>query len=105
MPQVVQTAAQVLPADTAPPEAPPADWRHSLTKAVTYQTIVVTTDQLLSWVIVTGTTATELEFFAANAVTGVGYYVAFDQVWAAAVLIRRRREPGQRQQGSRLPCV
>jgi uncharacterized membrane protein len=86
MPQVVQPAAQVLPADTAPPEAAPADWRHSLTKAVTYQTIVVTTDQLLYWVIVTGTTATELEFFAANAVTGVGYYVAFDQVWAAAGL-------------------
>lgn len=96
MPQREQPAAQMVPAVAAPPDAAtlegapaegaPADWRRSLTKALTYQTIVVSTDQLLYWAIVTGTTATELEFFAANAVTGVGYFVTFDQVWAAAGL-------------------
>ena len=70
--------------DAVPLEKTPGDWRHSLTKALTYQTIVVSTDQLLDRVIVTGTMATELEFFAANAVTGVGYYVGFDEVWSAA---------------------
>ncbi len=62
------------------------DWQRSLSRALTYQSIVLATDQVLYWVIVTGTTATELEFFAANAVSGVGYFVAFDQGWTAAGL-------------------
>jgi uncharacterized membrane protein len=78
--------APVVQAEVAAAQAPPADWRRSLEKALTYQTIVVTTDQLLYWTIVTGTSATELVFFVANAMTGVGYYVAFDEVWAAAGL-------------------
>ena len=58
-----------------------AEWRWSLSKAVTYQTIVVTTDQLLYWAIVEETPESELEFFFANALTGIGYYVEFDKVW------------------------
>lgn len=72
--------------DAVAPPAPALDWRHSLTKALSYQTIVVSTDQMLYWAIVTGTTETELEFLAANAITGVGYYVGFDAAWAAAGL-------------------
>ncbi len=68
------------------PDAAGLDWRHSLTKALSYQTIVVSTDQMLYWVIVTGTTYSELEFLAANAVTGISYYVGFDAVWHAAGL-------------------
>lgn len=68
------------------PEAAALDWHHSLTKALTYQTIVVSTDQVLYWVIVTGTTYSELEFLAANAVTGISYYVGFDAVWHTAGL-------------------
>lgn len=60
--------------------------RRSLPKAVTYQTIVLATDQLLYWAIVTGTVESELEFLAGNAVTGVAYYVAFDELWAATGL-------------------
>ena len=70
----------------APEQAAQTGWQRSLTKALTYQTIVVSTDQLLYWTIVTGTAATELEFFLANAATGVGYYVLFDKVWTAAGL-------------------
>ena len=77
-------AAVAQPAVTADTAA--LDWRHSLTKALSYQTVVVTTDQVLYWVIVTGTTYSELEFLAANAVTGVSYYVGFDAVWHAAGL-------------------
>jgi uncharacterized membrane protein len=56
-------------------------WHRSLAMAFSYQAIVVSTDQLLYWTLVTGTTATEVEFFIANAVTGVAYYVAFDGGW------------------------
>jgi uncharacterized membrane protein len=56
-------------------------WQRSLTMALSYQAIVVSTDQLLYWTLVTGTPATEVEFFIANAVTGVAYYVAFDGGW------------------------
>ncbi len=60
--------------------------RRSLPKALTYQTIVIATDQLLYWAIVTGTIESELEFLAGNAITGVAYYVAFDELWAATGL-------------------
>ena len=53
-------------------------WQRSLAMSLSYQAIVVSTDQFLYWTLVTGTTATEVEFFIANAVTGVAYYVAFD---------------------------
>lgn len=68
-------------ADGALPEL-----RRSLPKALTYQAIVLATDQLLYWAIVTGTIESELEFLAGNAVTGVAYYVAFDELWAATGL-------------------
>ena len=77
-------------AEAAPPAAAvahaPMDWHHSLTKALSYQAVVVSTDQVLYWAIVTGTTESELEFLAANAVSGVAYYVGFDSVWHAAGL-------------------
>lgn len=60
--------------------------RRSLPKALTYQAVLIATDQLLYWAIVTGTIESELEFLAGNAVTGVAYYVAFDELWAAAGL-------------------
>jgi uncharacterized membrane protein len=56
-------------------------WHRSLAKSLSYQAIVVSTDQLLYWTLVTGTAATGIEFFIANAVTGVAYYVAFDETW------------------------
>lgn len=73
-----------LQTDAVPLDVALPDWRHSLTKAITYQTIVVATDQLLYWAIITGTAVSELEFLAANALSGVAYYVAFDDAWAAA---------------------
>ncbi len=72
--------------DLVTPESAQLDWRRSLTKALSYQGIVVTTDQLLYWTIVTGTAASEWEFLASNAVTGIGYYVLFDEAWSAAGL-------------------
>jgi uncharacterized membrane protein len=60
--------------------------RRSLPRAITYQTIVIATDQLLYWAIISGTVESELEFLAGNAVTGVAYYVAFDELWAATGL-------------------
>lgn len=78
--------AAAPPFDAFPPEGVTLDWRHSLTKALSYQTMVVTTDQLLYWTIVTGSAAQEWEFLASNAVTGVGYYVLFDEAWAGAGL-------------------
>jgi uncharacterized membrane protein len=74
-----QTAAN---ADIATRAAP--QWQRSLTKALTYQGVVVSTDQLLYWAIITGTAVSELEFLAANAVTGVAYYFTFDEAWRAA---------------------
>ena len=72
--------------DAAPSDGALPELRRSLPKAVTYQTIVLATDQLLYWAIVTGTVESELEFLAGNAVTGVAYYVAFDELWAATGL-------------------
>ena len=69
-------------------------WRRSLPKALTYQTIVVGTDQLLYWTMITGTPSSELAFLAGNAVSGVAYYVAFDAAWDAA-----GREPPPSQEG------
>jgi hypothetical protein len=82
----VHASAQVVQPDTPQVEAALPGWRHSLTKALSYQTIVVTTDQLLYWTIVTGTAASEWEFLASNAVTGIGYYVLFDEAWTGAGL-------------------
>lgn len=75
----------VAPEAGAPDGALP-ELRRSLPKALTYQAIVIATDQLLYWAIVTGTMESELEFLAGNAVTGIGYYVAFDELWYAAGL-------------------
>ncbi len=77
-PQQLAQAAQV---QLVPTTNSSAEWRRSLAKAMTYQAIVVTTDQLLYWAIVEETPESELEFFFANALTGVGYYVGFDKVW------------------------
>lgn len=68
------------PDATAPDDTLP-EWRRSLPKALTYQAIVIGTDQFLYWAIITGTTASELEFLGANALTGIAYYVAFDELW------------------------
>ena len=86
VPDAAATQPAAAPPPVLTPDVAPLDWRHSLTKALSYQTVVVTTDQVLYWVIVTGTTYSELEFLAANAVTGVSYYVGFDAVWHAAGL-------------------
>jgi uncharacterized membrane protein len=88
-PPLVAPSLVAPPAVAPPPVAPGAaalDWRHSLTKALSYQTIVVATDQILYWAIVTGTTYSEMEFLAANAVTGIAYFVGFDAVWHDAGL-------------------
>lgn len=82
----VPARAEAPHADAVTQPAAPLDWRHSLTKALSYQTIVVTTDQVLYWSIVTATTYSELEFLLANAVTGIAYYVGFDAGWHAADL-------------------
>lgn len=91
-----EPAALVLELDGVAPEtagpdavgeaAALAELRRSLPRAVTYQAIVLTTDQLLYWAIVTGTLESELEFLAGNAVTGIAYYVAFDELWASTGL-------------------
>ncbi len=76
----------VVEQDIIPPEDGMVNLRRSVTKALSYQTIVVTTDQLLYWTIVSGDVASEWEFLASNAITGVGYYVLFDAAWAGAGL-------------------
>jgi hypothetical protein len=56
--------------------------QHSLMKSLTYQGIVVATDQLLYGTIINGAAASELGFVVANATTtGVAHYVAFGEVW------------------------
>lgn len=76
------------------PEGALPELRRSLPKALTYQAIVIGTDQLLYWAIITGTTESELEFLAGNAVTGIAYYVAFDELWYAAGLDTPAQENG-----------
>lgn len=66
-------------------DGPAGGWR-SLEKALTYQSIVVTTDQLLYWTIMAGAAASDTGFLIANAVSGVAYYVAFDRVWTSLSL-------------------
>lgn len=78
--------APTVEPDILPPADAPLDLRRSITKALSYQTIVVTTDQLLYWTIVTGSVASEWEFLTSNAITGIGYYVLFDAAWAGAGL-------------------
>ena len=56
-------------------------WRPSLVKAVTYQAIVVTTDQIL-YALITATPPTAAPgFFAANITSGVAYFDVFEHVW------------------------
>jgi uncharacterized membrane protein len=83
-------SAQSQSAGSAPVAAVTADdlagaglsgWHRSLVKSVSYQAIVVTTDQVLYWTIITGAAASDAAFFVTNAVSGVAYYVAFDAVW------------------------
>jgi uncharacterized membrane protein len=68
---------------TISPGSDAVEWHRTLEKSISYQTIVVATDQLLYFMIVTGTPSTELGFLAANAATGVVYYVLFDETWRA----------------------
>ena len=56
-------------------------WRPSLVKAVTYQAIVVTTDQILYAAITATTPLANPGFFAANVVTGIAYFDTFENVW------------------------
>lgn len=80
--------APVLPlpqTELAQPGTEPMEWRRSFAKSLSYQAIVVTTDQIIFYVIVTGTPVAEIEFFAANAVTGVVYYVFFDDTWKTII--------------------
>lgn len=77
-------------AQTAGDGAADAGWR-SVEKALTYQSIVVSTDQLLYWTIMAGAAASDTGFLIANAVSGVAYYVAFDGVWAS---LRLEPAPG-----------
>jgi len=72
--------------EAAPPDGALPELRRSLPKALTYQGIVIATDQLLYWAIVGGTMEDELEFLAGNAITGIAYYVAFDEMWHATGL-------------------
>lgn len=56
-------------------------WRPSLVKAVTYQAIVVTTDQILYSVVTATPPWANPGFFAANIVTGIAYFDTFETIW------------------------
>ena len=85
-PVELRAAEPVVQVDAVAPDGALAELRRSLPKALTYQSIVIATDQLLYWPIITGTAESELEFLAGNAVSGIAYYVAFDVLWHAAGL-------------------
>lgn len=55
--------------------------RRSFVKALTYQAIVVTTDQILYSLITASSPSSNLGFFFANIVSGVLYYDFFEDAW------------------------
>ena len=93
-PRVLSLDVDAAAPDATGPQGALPELRRSLPKAMTYQAIVIGTDQLLYWAIITGTMESELEFLAGNAVTGIAYYVVFDELWNAAGLDTPAEESG-----------